>query len=289
MIDNPLFRKSIEEGLSRSGGLELASLRRNAGMNGRRTSRGNGNALEFSEHREYHAGDDLRRLDWHVYARSEQLMIKLYTEEVDPRCDIILDTSSSMIAPGDVKAGAALGISALLSTAARNGGFSLAVHMCGDVLEKSYTPYSPFEWNTGDFDAVSEMGSVIADFHGHFQSRGIRIAVSDFLWMSAPETFLSRITDGAMNCVLIEILSSDDLNPTGSANTLLYDSESSAERELFLDENLLARYRERLARHREMWSVACGEYGVQMIRLEAEKFLESWNLESLFRCGVLKC
>lgn len=79
-----------------------------AGIDGRRTGRRSGNALEFSEYREYQAGDDLRRLDWGVFARSEQLMVKLYSEEVDPRCDIVLDDSASM-ATEEAKAAAALG------------------------------------------------------------------------------------------------------------------------------------------------------------------------------------
>ena len=60
------------------------------------------------------------------------------------------------------------------------------------------------------------------------------------------------------------------------------------ERELAADDALLARYRQRLARHQELWGRAAGEYGVRLIRLTVEEFYPGWNLQQLFRCGVLK-
>ena len=61
-MDRPQFRSVLASALARAGGLELATPRMTAGIDGRRTGRRSGNALEFSEYREYQAGDDLRRL-----------------------------------------------------------------------------------------------------------------------------------------------------------------------------------------------------------------------------------
>ena len=55
-----------------------------------------GFSVEFSEHREYVAGDELRHLDWRTYARSDRYYIKLYEQETNLRATIVLDTSSSM-------------------------------------------------------------------------------------------------------------------------------------------------------------------------------------------------
>ncbi len=55
-----------------------------------------GFSVEFSEHREYVAGDELRHLDWKTYARSDRYYIKLYEQETNLRATIVLDTSSSM-------------------------------------------------------------------------------------------------------------------------------------------------------------------------------------------------
>lgn len=55
-----------------------------------------GFSVEFSEHREYVPGDELRHLDWHTYARSDRYYIKLYEQETNLRATIVLDTSNSM-------------------------------------------------------------------------------------------------------------------------------------------------------------------------------------------------
>src|ERR671915_298637 len=64
--------------------LELASRRLTAGrMKGERRSVRRGQSVEFADYRNYAAGDDLRQLDWNVYARLERLFIKLFVEEED--------------------------------------------------------------------------------------------------------------------------------------------------------------------------------------------------------------
>lgn len=55
-----------------------------------------GFSVEFSEHREYVAGDELRHLDWRAYARSDRYYIKLYEQETNLRATLVLDTSMSM-------------------------------------------------------------------------------------------------------------------------------------------------------------------------------------------------
>ena len=42
------------------------------------------------------AGDDIRHLDWATYARTDQLMVRLYREEISPRTQVFVDTSRSM-------------------------------------------------------------------------------------------------------------------------------------------------------------------------------------------------
>src|SRR5688572_6381994 len=65
-------------------------------MKGDRLSRRRGHSNEFADHRPYVAGDDLRFLDWNVYARLDRLFLKLFLEEEDLRLRILLDTSPSM-------------------------------------------------------------------------------------------------------------------------------------------------------------------------------------------------
>lgn len=55
-----------------------------------------GFSVEFSEHREYVPGDELRHLDWRAYARSDRYYIKLYEQETNLRAALVLDNSASM-------------------------------------------------------------------------------------------------------------------------------------------------------------------------------------------------
>jgi uncharacterized protein (DUF58 family) len=55
-----------------------------------------GFSVEFADHREYVAGDDLRYLDWALYARSDHYYVKRFEEETNLRCYLVLDRSASM-------------------------------------------------------------------------------------------------------------------------------------------------------------------------------------------------
>ncbi|MEO2012038.1 MAG: DUF58 domain-containing protein [Pirellulaceae bacterium] len=55
-----------------------------------------GQSIEFRQHREYVAGDDLRHVDWQVWARQDRLYIKQYEEDTNLRCTLLVDISASM-------------------------------------------------------------------------------------------------------------------------------------------------------------------------------------------------
>src|SRR5579885_920779 len=70
---------------------------------GRHASRQLGGAAEFVDYREYAAGEDLRRLDWKVLARTGRSYVRLYQDETNLVCTLALDASGSM-AFGGIKA-----------------------------------------------------------------------------------------------------------------------------------------------------------------------------------------
>ena len=55
-----------------------------------------GFSVEFNDYRHYQRGDDMRHIDWKLYARSEKFYIKQYEDETNVRCMVVLDTSASM-------------------------------------------------------------------------------------------------------------------------------------------------------------------------------------------------
>ncbi len=62
-----------------------------------------GFSVEFAEHRLYNTGEATRHIDWKLYGRTDKLFVKRYEEETNLRCQLILDTSSSMFYPGREK------------------------------------------------------------------------------------------------------------------------------------------------------------------------------------------
>jgi len=58
-----------------------------------------GFSVEFAEHRLYNPGESTKDIDWKVYARSDKMFTKKFEEETNLRCQIIIDTSSSMYFP----------------------------------------------------------------------------------------------------------------------------------------------------------------------------------------------
>jgi len=86
-----------EDFISKIEQLELVSRKIISGaVKGDRLSKKRGHSNEFADFRPYAAGDDLRFLDWNVYARLDRLFLKLFLEEEDLSLTILLDRSASM-------------------------------------------------------------------------------------------------------------------------------------------------------------------------------------------------
>jgi uncharacterized protein (DUF58 family) len=62
-----------------------------------------GLSTEFSEHRKYVQGDDLRTMDWNVFARTDRLFVRKYQAETHLDCHLLVDASASMGYVGEVK------------------------------------------------------------------------------------------------------------------------------------------------------------------------------------------
>ena len=68
-------------------------------ITGKHKSPYHGFSVEFAEHKLYNLGESTRHMDWKLYARSDKLFVKKYEEETNLRCQIVIDTSSSMYFP----------------------------------------------------------------------------------------------------------------------------------------------------------------------------------------------
>lgn len=94
----PINRQTIEPFKN----LELLSKKVVEGfITGLHKSPFHGFSVEFAEHRIYNTGESTRHIDWKLFARTDKLFVKRYEEETNLRCQIVIDTSSSMLYPLD--------------------------------------------------------------------------------------------------------------------------------------------------------------------------------------------
>ena len=89
---------------ARLDGLDVLSRKVFAGkLQGERRSKRRGRSVEFDDYREYVPGDDLRHIDWNVFARLDRFFIKVFQEEEDLSLHLVIDASASMLAGAPAK------------------------------------------------------------------------------------------------------------------------------------------------------------------------------------------
>ncbi|MGH9150140.1 MAG: DUF58 domain-containing protein, partial [Acidimicrobiales bacterium] len=105
--------------LARLETVQLGTRRRLAGLfAGEHRARGFGTSVDFADYRQYHPGDDFRRVDYHLLARLDVLLLRLFEAENDLHLRLLVDTSASMGVGGKLdqarRVAAALGFVALV-------------------------------------------------------------------------------------------------------------------------------------------------------------------------------
>lgn len=259
------------------------------GLAGSQVGHHAGSSLEFKEHREYMPGDDLRRIDWSAYARSDRLHVKLYREEVSPHVDLLLDGSASMELAGSRKADAAAALAAAFAAAAANSGYTHAAHIARDGCHSIVNGHEPPSlWRDLRFDHDQPLHESLGRMPPRFRGQSIRVLISDLLFMGDPSIVLQQIATRAAVVVVVQLLAESDAEPPQRGSVRLVDSETGDVQEVFIDAAAQQRYRAALARHQENWNRAATQVGATMVTLIAERLLKDWDLRELVESEVLR-
>ncbi|HSY20290.1 MAG TPA: DUF58 domain-containing protein [Candidatus Acidoferrales bacterium] len=242
-----------------------------SGWTGTRSGRRTGSSIDFQDYREYQPGDDLRFIDWGIYARTDRLTVKLFREEVTPHLDLILDGSRSMNLAHTAKPAAAARLAALLATSAANAQCTRAVWLSGEGFQRlPNDTLTPSAWDRLDLDSLRTPGQSLEILPPKFRRLGVRVLVSDLLWPGEPMPLLRRLRDGAAALFVIQLLAREDVEPPEHGNLRVVDSETGDEREIYIDSSIARQYSENLAQLQQSWSDACRQCGAQMTTLIAE-------------------
>lgn len=242
-----------------------------SGWTGTRSGRRAGSSIDFQDYREYQPGDDLRFIDWGIYARTDRLTVKLFREEVTPHLDLILDGSRSMNLADTAKADAVARLAALLATAAANAQCTRAVWLSGEGFQRlPNDTLAPSAWGKLELDSRRTPEQSFEILPPKFRRLGVRVLVSDLLWPGEPLQVLRRLRDGAAALFVIQLLARDDVTPPEHGNLRVVDSETGDEREIYIDSGIAGQYAANLAQLQQSWSDACRQCGAQMTTMVAE-------------------
>lgn len=286
--DNDL-QCAFEDGRGKGSSFNISLSRKlNSGTAGERLGSATGSSIEFQDYRDYQPGDDIRRLDWSAYARSDKLTIRLYRDEIQPRADIISDTSSSMFAPGSAKALASLNLAGMLMEACFRSSISTAWWGFGSEFENIFRLSNRFPGcNMPSFKGGASFAS---DNHGlphSISKKGVRFVISDFLWEVPAETVIRKFARDASLLVLINILCEEEVKPPLYGVSSLTDSESGSKLDLNIGENERLLYLSKLGKHIEMWKDGAIVHNCVFCQLNAENFLAG-DFSPLIQAGVLE-
>ncbi len=251
-----------------------------------------GNSLEFMEHRDYLAGDDLRQLDWNVYARTEKLTVKLYREEINPTLDIIIDGSASMNLVETMKLPTLLNLSAVMASAAVNANYLTKVWLTSDGV-KEINHNSGFnsiaQWSSQlNFSSAVSLHEAFNFHYGTFQHNGVRILLTDLLFSGEPKHLLRKIAANSSALIVIQVLADEDINPQATNSTKLQDAETGEDAEILIDEVAVKNYKSAFANHQQLWEQGCKECGALLITINAEDFQDEFSLQQFINREILK-
>ena len=248
-----------------------------------------GSSLEFRDYRGYEPGDDLRHVDWGAFARSDQLNVKLYREEISPHLDVLIDGSASMALADSMKPRAALALAGFLTTAAGKAGFSHAGWwLAADALPLGDRTRRPDAWEAARFDHRSSPVPAVAGAAARWRPRGVRMLISDLLWDADPARVVRQLADRAAGVVVLQVLAAADADPPAGGHLRLIDSETDEVREVRVDAAMVRRYRDNLARLQGHWHTACRAAGATFAVLVAEELVRDWRVDELVAAGVLQ-
>lgn len=267
--------------------LDVLSRKMFAGkMPGERRSKKRGQSVEFDDYREYVPGDDLRRIDWNVFARHDKFVLKLFKEDEDLGVHILLDDSPSMHAGEPPKRIAAHRLAAalgyiglvnqnrvtisllrqedgeptLLRPTAMRGRSSvqrLSAFILGslnDRLEDSGVPATDYSLRP----PTEPLSAGLMTFAKHLGIGGVVFVISDLLepaWLDPEKRrtpLNALVAGGKADPVCLQVLSPSELDPALDAprgltgDLRLTDAETGAGVEATVNPAVLRAVRERV-------------------------------------------
>ncbi|MCS7222357.1 MAG: DUF58 domain-containing protein [Anaerolineae bacterium] len=264
-------------------------------MPGERRSPRRGQSVEFADYRSYVLGDDLRAVDWNVYARLEKLFVKLFVAEEETTVHLLLDASRSMGFghpgkwPYAVRLAGALGYIALAgmdrirAAALGDGGLRPTPAMRGKRQALTWFGWLQAQQPRGQ----AYLGPMLREYAAYGRPIGPALVLSDLLDPSWEEG-LAALCHHQFEVTVLHLLSPQEVTPDLEGDLKLVDSETGQAVEITADYDLLTHYRRRLAAWQEQIRSFCARRGIHYVFIETSLSLETLLFSLLRRLRVVK-
>jgi len=241
-------------------------------------------------------GEDLRYVDWNIYARLERFFLKLFHEEEDLTVYVLVDLSASMSAGEPSKSFYAKRLAVALAYIALNNldrvnvvTFSSGVGKGTQLLRGRGQLVRVVELLEGaETGGVTNFGESAKEFAIRYQAKGLVFVVSDFIDPLHVEEGVKRLVYGGHDVVLIQVLDRGEVEPSIRGDWALVDSESGEVVEVSVGPQLIGEYKRRfnayLGALRNLARKVGAGYVVALTDIPIEDFL----LKELVWTGVVK-
>ncbi len=249
-LDSSLLDASLMAKLER---MELVSRKIFRGrMKGERRSHRKGQSVEFADFRNYVPGDDLRFIDWNLFARLDRLYLKLFLEEEDLHLYVLIDDSRSMDFGTPTKLHVAKQISAALGYIGLCRGDRVSLSTFNrqqpGVFRGRSSTYQMLDSLSGFEPAATslDMTAAVKTFCIRNVHKGIVVLISDLMDKQGYEAALRMLVARDLDIFMVHLLSPEELQPEFKGDLKLIDCEDLDQREISVSSSLLKRYHQTL-------------------------------------------
>ncbi len=218
-------------------------------LRGEKRSRKTGQSVEFHDYRQYQPGDDLRRIDWNLYARLEKHFNKLFVEEEDVTLYILLDCSKSMNFGNPNKLVYARKLAAVFAYISLSNLERVQVAIFDSKLNVIQRPIRGRSKCIRLFEILesqttghtTSLSAATGQFVAAKPLPGVVLVISDFLFEN-PTGSLSGIAGRGNQVVLAQVLSPDEIKPDLAGDLELVDAESGKPVSVSMGSGVFRRY-----------------------------------------------
>lgn len=283
--------------LSRLERMRLNPIRRLTNRSqGEHLSGKGGTSTEFSDYRNYVVGDDVRFVDWNIFARLNRPYMKLYRYEEEMHVTILVDASSSMQFEDKWKRAqqlaAAFGVMGLLNVE------RVSVYSCNHVGdEPAFMPPCTgrvsmmrlFEFLEslecgGDFPIDLAVEEVLKRHRG----RGVAVLLSDFLTFGDLGRPLNLLYSAGLEVFAIQILGPSEIDPELAGDLRFVDSETGQTLDVSSAGELLGVYQEHRALLERQLEIECRRRSGRFLSISSQDPIESVLFDQLRRRGWVR-